>query len=91
MARPASIVAAELQVAQSRRDLRQSLQQLRHRLSQPSSLAAALALGVLLGFSLSRRGRASAVVGMLATAVLRHGVEYLIASKTPPATGLPSK
>lgn len=79
MARQTSIVAAELRVAQSRSNLRHSLRRLRYRLSQPSSLAAAVAVGVLLGFSLTRRGRASAVVGMLATAVLRHGVKYLIA------------
>ena len=89
MARSASVAAAELRVVQCRSNLRQDLRRLRTRLSQPSSLAAALAVGVLLGFSLTRRGRTSAVVGMLATAVLRYGAQYLLTSKTPPA--LPGK
>lgn len=80
MARHASeIVAAELRVVQSRRELREGWRRLRYRLTRPSSLAAAVALGALLGFSLKRRGRAAAVVGWLAAAWLRHGVRHLIA------------
>lgn len=80
MARHASaIVAVELRVVQSRRELRDGLRRLRSRLSRPSSLAAAAALGALLGFLLTRRGRMGALAGALAIALIRHGVGHLIA------------
>ena len=80
MERPASaIVAAELRVVQSRRELRDGLRRLQYRLSRPSFLAAAAVLGALLGFLLTRRGRMGAVAGALAIALIRHGVEHLIA------------
>ena len=85
MTRHASaIAAAELRVAQSRHDLRVGLRRVQWRLSQPSVLAAAVAMGVLLGFALTRRGRTGAVAGMLATGLLRYGAEYLIAGADTP-------
>lgn len=78
-----AIVAAELRVVQSRRELRDGLRRLRYRLSRPSFLAAAAAVGALLGFWLTRRGRTGAVVGLLATALIRHGVKYLLAGADP--------
>lgn len=75
-----AIAAAELRVVQSRRDLRDGWGRLRRRLSQPSSLAAAAAAGVLVGFSLTRRGRTGAVARSLATALIRLGVEHLVAA-----------
>lgn len=78
MGRHASaMVAAELRVVQSRRELRDGLRRLRSRLSRPSSLAAAAALAALLGFLLTRRGRLGAVAGALAIALIRRGVERL--------------
>ena len=79
MARYASaIVAAEFRVVQSRRDLRDGLRQLRRTLSRPSFLATALAVGALLGV-LTRSDRTGAVAGLLATALVRHAVQHLIA------------
>lgn len=56
-----AIVAAELRVAQSRSNLRDSLRRLRTGLSQPSSLVAALAVGVLLGVIASKTPPAPAL------------------------------
>jgi hypothetical protein len=86
MARHGSaIVAAELRVMQSRRDLRDGLRQLRYRLSRrPSTLAAAAVVGAILGILLTRRGRASAMAGSLATALICHAVERLIAGADTP-------
>ena len=84
MARHApAIAAAELRVVQSRRELRAGLRRAQWRLSQPSFLAAAVAVGALLGFSLTRRGRTGAVAEMLATALLRYCAEYLTAGADP--------
>jgi hypothetical protein len=78
MARRArAIAAAELRVVQSRSDLRTGWRRVRSKLSQPPFLAAAAAAGVLVGFSLTRRGRT------LAAALVRLGVEYLIARALP--------
>ena len=74
-----AIVAAELRVVQSRRELREGLRRLRCRLSRPSFLAAAAALGALLGFTLTRRLRMRALAGALAAALIRHGVKHLLA------------
>ena len=74
-----AIVAAELRVEQSRRELREGLRRLRSRLSRPSFLAAAAALGALLGFSLTRGLRMRAVAAALAAALVRHGVKQLLA------------
>jgi hypothetical protein len=73
MAPPASaIVAAERRVVQSHSELRDDWRHLRRRLSRPSSLAAAAAIGALVGFTLKQRGRADTVAGTLATALIRH-------------------
>jgi len=81
MARHAhAIAAAELEVVRSRRELREGVRRLGRTLSRPSFLAAAAALGAILGSSLTRRGRAGAVAGLLASALLRRGVEHLIAA-----------
>jgi hypothetical protein len=81
MARHArAIAAAELRVAQSRGDLRDGWRRVRRRLSQPPFLAAAAAVGALLGFSLTRRGRTGAVARPLATALIRLGVQHLVAA-----------
>ena len=74
-----AIVAAELRVEQSRRELREGLRRLRSRLSRPSFLAAAAALGALLGFSLTRGLRMRALAGALAAALIRLGVKQLLA------------
>lgn len=74
-----AIVAAELRVEQSRRELREGLRRLRSRLSRPSFLAAAAALGALLGFSLTRGLRMRALAGALAVALIRHGAKQLLA------------
>ena len=80
MERPASaIVAAELRVVQSRRELRERSRRLRYRLSRPSFLAAAAALVALLGISLTRGLRMRALAGALAVALLRRGVSRLLA------------
>jgi hypothetical protein len=79
MARHASaIAAAEHKVVKSRRALREGWRRLGRRLSQPPFLVAAATVAVLLGFSLTRRGRIGAVAGPLATALIRHGVQHLI-------------
>ena len=62
-----AIAAAELRVAQARRELHERLLCLRRSLARPSCLAAA----ALFGFSLGRRDRKGAVAGMLAKAMLR--------------------
>jgi hypothetical protein len=81
MARRApAIAAAELRVAQSRRALRDGWGRLRRRLSQPSSLAAAAAVGALLGFWIWRRARTGAVARPLATTLIRLGVQHLVAA-----------
>jgi len=78
MARHArAIAAAELRVVQSRHDLRDGWRRVRATLSQPIFVATAVAAGVLVGFSLTRRGRT------LAAALVRLGVEYLIARALP--------
>jgi len=86
MARHATaIVAAELRVMQSRRDLRDGLRQLQYRLARrPSSLAAAAVVGAILGFSLTRRGRTGAVLAAVATELICHAVERLIARADTP-------
>jgi len=66
-------------VEQSRRELREGLRHLRSRLSRPRFLAAAAALGALLGFSLTRGLRVRAVAAALAAALIRHGVKQLLA------------
>lgn len=78
MARRArAIAAAELRVVQSRHDLRYGWRRVRATLSQPLFLAAAVAAGALVGFSLTRRGRT------LAAALVSLGVDYLIARARP--------
>lgn len=67
-----AIAAAELRVAQSRRALRQDGRRLRRRLSSPAFLAAAVVVGAALGFSLTRRGWAGAIMGVLTSALLRR-------------------
>jgi len=74
-----ALVAAELRVVQSRHGLRDSLHRLRRRLSRPSFLAAAAAVGALLGLVLTRRVRMGAVAGWLAAALIRRGVKHLVA------------
>jgi hypothetical protein len=94
MARHArAITAAELRVAHSRRDLRDGWRRLRRRFSQPSSLAAAAAVGALLGFSLTRRGRTGSVARPLVTALIRLGMEHLVMSgkKSPERGALPGR
>jgi hypothetical protein len=66
-----AVVAAELRVAQARRELHENLLHLRRSLAQPSSLVAA----ALFGFSLGRRDAKGAVAGMLARTLLRRPVE----------------
>ena len=72
--RAPTVVAAELRVVQSRQELRDASRRLRSTLSRPSSLAAAAALGALLGYLLTRRGRIGAVAGAIAMALIRSGV-----------------
>jgi len=80
MARRArAIAAAERRVVQSRRDLRDGWRRVRATLSQPIFVATAVAAGVLVGFSLTRRTRAGTVARPLATALILLGVEHLIA------------
>jgi hypothetical protein len=74
-----SIAVAELAVVASRRALRRDLHRARRGLSRPSSLAAAGAVGALLGLCHERRGPAGVVVGMLAAAMLRHGLKRFLA------------
>jgi len=91
MARHASaIAAAEHKVVKSRRALREGWRRLGRSLSQPSLLAAAAAVAVLVGFSLTRRGRAGAVAEPLARALIRHGVQHLIAASARAARPLAS-
>jgi len=72
MARHArAIAAAELRVVQSSHDLRDGWRRVRATLSQPIFVATAVAAGVLVGFSLTRRGRT------LAAALVSLGVDYL--------------
>jgi len=81
MARHArAIAAAELRVVQSRHDLRDGWRRVRATLSQPIFVATAVAAGVLVGFSLTRRARTGAVAGLLATALIRLGVQHLVAA-----------
>lgn len=87
MARHASaIVAAELRVVQSRRELRERLRRLRYRYrrSRPSFLAASAALVALLGISLTRGMRLRALAGVLALALLRRGVNRALARADSP-------
>jgi len=84
MARAPAIVAAELRVVQSRRELRDGLRRLRSRLSPPPAWAAAAAVAALLAFSLTRRGRWGGVAGVVATALIRHAVQRLIARASTP-------
>jgi hypothetical protein len=84
-----AIVAAELRVVQSRRDLRDGLRRLRCRLTRPSFLAAAAAVGALLGYSLTRCGRTGVVAGALATALIRYGVQHLLLSRASTPTAAP--
>ena len=84
-----AIGAAELRVAQSRRELRDGLRSLRCSLSRPPFLAAVAAAGVLLGLSLMRRGRTGMVAGALATALIRYGVEHLLAPRASTPTTAP--
>jgi len=67
MTRQGTTGAAELRVAQARRELDGSLACLRRSLSRPSCLAAA----ALFGFSLGRSDRTGVVAGMLARTLLR--------------------
>jgi len=76
--RASAIVTAEIRVVESRQELRDASRRLRSTLSRPSSLAAAAALGALLGYLLTRRGRISAVAGALAMALIRGGVAKII-------------
>ena len=78
MARAPALVAAELRVADSRRDLRDRWQRLRGQLARPSSLVAAAAVGALLGVSLRPRGRTGVIASMLASGLIRHGATQLI-------------
>lgn len=79
MARASAIVAAELRVVQSRRELRGRLRRLQSRLSPPLAWAAAAAVAALFAFSLTRRGRTGVVAGTVATALIRYAVQRLIA------------
>lgn len=79
MTRAPAIVAAELRVMQSRRELRGKLRRLQSRLSPTLAWAAAAAVAALLAFSLTRRGRWGGVAGVVATALIRHAVRRLIA------------
>lgn len=85
-----AIDAAELRVAQSRRELRDGLRGLRGSLSRPPFLAAVAAAGVLLGFSLVRRGRTGVVAGALATAMIRYGVDHLLSRASTPTAAPPT-
>jgi hypothetical protein len=77
--RESAIVAAELRVVQSRRELRDRSRRLRGSLSRPAFLAGAAAAGALLYFLLTRRGRTGLVTGTLATMLIRHAAQHLIA------------
>jgi hypothetical protein len=89
MARSA-ITAAQLRVAQSRRELGSGLRRLGATLSRPSSLVAAAAVGAVLGFSLARLGSAGALVRGLGAAVLRHGMASYVRQRTVQA-GTPAE
>jgi hypothetical protein len=78
MARHTAIAAAELRVAQARRELRDDLRRLQRSLSGPSYLAAA----ALFGFWLGRRDGAGTAAGMLATTLIRRGVAFALRSTT---------
>jgi hypothetical protein len=66
-------------VLQSRQDLRDRLHRLRCKLSRPSFLVPAAAVGALLAFVLTRRGRMGAVALTLATALIRPALKQLLA------------
>jgi hypothetical protein len=87
---PASIAAARRRVIQSRRELRGALRRLEATLSLPSSLLAAAAVGVVVGFSLERLGGAGALARVLAAAALRHGMARYVRYRTVPA-GTPAE
>ncbi|OGA58047.1 MAG: hypothetical protein A3G81_24775 [Betaproteobacteria bacterium RIFCSPLOWO2_12_FULL_65_14] len=74
-----AIAAAELRVVQSRRELRGRLRHLQSRLSPALAWAAAAGVAALVAFSLMRRGRWGALAGTVATALIRHAVQRLIA------------
>ncbi len=78
MARAPALIAAELRIADSRRELRDRSHGLRGQLARPSSLLAAAAVGALVGVSLRPRGRTGVIASMLASALVRHGATQLI-------------
>jgi hypothetical protein len=73
-----AIAAAELRVLRSRDHLRVGLRRLRHTLSRPSFLAAAVGIGVLAGFALTRRGQREALAATLCAALIRYCAKSLI-------------
>jgi hypothetical protein len=87
---PSSVAAARQRVIQSRRELRGALRRLEATLLLPSSLLAAAAAGVAIGFSLERLGGAGALARALAAAALRHGMARYVPYRTVPA-GTPAE
>jgi hypothetical protein len=85
-----TVAEAEQRVMTSRRELRLGVSRLRTRLTQPPILVAALAVGALLAFVAARRGRASALAGPLAMALLLRGVDYLLSRASTPKAAPPT-
>lgn len=84
------IAAVELRVTQSRRELRGNLHQLRSGLTRPSFLGTVVAASALLGYVLWRRGAGGALVGALASAVIRFGANQLPPRASTPKAAPPT-
>lgn len=78
MPRPGSVAEAELRVVQSRAEVRGGLHSLRGRPSALPPLLVVAAAGVLVGFALARRTPFGAIAGLVASALLRRGLDRLI-------------
>lgn len=84
------IAAVELRVTQSRRELRESLHQLRSGLTRPSFLGTVVAASALLGLVIWRRGAVGAIAGALAGAVIRFGANQLPPKASTPKAAPPT-
>jgi hypothetical protein len=81
----ADVAAAELRVVQSGEDMRTRVDRLRAQQSAPQGLVFAVAAGVLLGFFLGRRTPVGTLADLIGSALIRHGVNRLIASADVPS------
>jgi hypothetical protein len=88
--RSSEIAAVELRVAQSRRQLRGGLDQLRAGLTRPSFLGTVVAASALLGYGIWRRGAGGAIAGALASAAVRFGARQLPPRASTPKAAPPT-